>query len=74
MFLTNKYGKCNPISWQLKRKKRIARSTQAAEAIAMVEGVESAVYISVLLKELYPEIKNTPKEIYTDNKPLHDAL
>lgn len=40
----------------------------------MVEGVESAVYISVLLKELYPEIKNTPKEIYTDNKSLHDAL
>lgn len=30
--------------------------------------------MSVLLKELHPEIKNTPIEIYTESKSLHDAL
>ena len=40
----------------------------------MVEGVELAVYISVLLKKLYPEIESIPREIYKDNKSLYDAL
>lgn len=40
----------------------------------MVEGVELAVYISVLFKKLYPEIKSIPREIYKDNKSLYDAL
>ena len=28
----------------------------------------------MLLKQLHPEIKNTPIEIYADNKSLHGAL
>ena len=40
----------------------------------MVEGVELAVYISVLLKKLYTEIESIPREIYKDNKSLYDAL
>ena len=30
--------------------------------------------MSVSLKKLYPEIKSIRLEIYTDNKPLYDAL
>ena len=40
----------------------------------MVKGLESAVNLSELLKELYSEIKNILMGIYTDNKSLHDAL
>ena len=74
IFLVDKHNKCNLISWQSKRIKRIVRSTLAAETIVMMDGVESAIYISVLLKELHPRLNNIPMEIYTDNKSLHDAL
>ena len=66
--------KGNLISWQSKRIKHIVRSTSAAETIAMMDGVESAIYIYVLLKELHPQLNNIPIEIYADNKLLHDAL
>ena len=40
----------------------------------MVDGKESAVYLSVIFKVLYPVIKKIPTEIYKDSKSLHDAL
>ena len=61
-------------SWQSKLIKRIVRCTLAAETIVMMDGVESAIYISVLLKKPHPQLNNIPVEIYTDNKSLHDAL
>ena len=61
-------------SWQSKLIKRIVRCTLAAETIVIMDGVESAIYISVLLKEPHPQLNNIPVEIYTDNKSLHDAL
>ena len=53
---------------------KIVHSTLVAETIAKIEGVQSAVYTSVLLKWLYSEITNIPMEICTDKKSLHDAL
>ena len=40
----------------------------------MIDGIESTIYISVLLKQLHPQLNNIPIEIYTDIKSLHDAL
>ena len=74
IFLVDKHNKCNLISWQSKRIKCILHSTLAAETIAMMDGVESVIYISVLLKELHPQLNNIPIETYMDNKSLHDAL
>ena len=54
--------KGNLISWSSKRIKHIVRSTLAVETIAMMNGVESAIYISVLLKELHPQLNNIPIE------------
>ena len=34
----------------------------------MMDGVESAVYISALLKEFHPQLNNIPIEIYMDKK------
>ena len=74
IFLVDQHNKFNLISWQCKHIEHIVHSTLAAETIAMMHGVEPAVYISVLLKELHPQLNNIPIEIYTDSKPLYDAL
>ena len=42
---------CNPLVFQSKQLKRISRSSLAAEAIAMLDGLEATLYISKLLKE-----------------------
>ena len=39
-----------------------------------MDGVESAIYTSVLLKELHPQLNNILIEIYMDNKFPHDVL
>ena len=62
-FLVDKHNKSNLISRQSKRIKRKVRCTLAAETIAMMDGVESAIYISVLLKELHPQLNNIPIQI-----------
>ena len=41
MLLAGNNGWCNLLSWQSKRIKRIARSSLAAEAIAMLDGLEA---------------------------------
>ena len=61
-------------SWQSKRIKRTVRYALAAETIVMMDGVESVIYISVLLKEPHSQLNNIPIEICTNNKSLHDAL
>ena len=43
-------------------------------AITMMDGVESAFYIFVLLKELHTQLNNIPIEIYMGNKSLYDVL
>ena len=76
IFLVNKHGNINLAQWQSKRIKRVVRSSLAAETLAMSDGVDSAVYISVLLSELYLELSSfeISIDIYTDSKSLHDAI
>ena len=56
----------NLLSWQLKWLKRKLKNFLAAEAIAMLDGLEVTLYISELLKETYKNYK-IPIEVYTDN-------
>ena len=77
IFLTGKDSKCNLISWQSKRIRRVVRSSLAAETLAMGEGIDAALYISVLYNEImHGQSKRKPLSIkgYTDNKSLCDAL
>ena len=52
-------------------------SSLTTETLVVSDGVDSAVYISVLLSELYPELNSFEIQIdiyiYTDNKSIHDA-
>ena len=70
IFLVDENSRLNLISWQSKRIKWVVCSNLAAETLS--DGVDHAIYISVLLKELYPKFKTTNISIYifTDNKLL----
>ena len=76
VFLVDENSKFNLISWQSKRIKRAVCSSLAAETLALSDGVDHAIYLSVLFKELYPKFKTTDIaiEIFTNNKLLHDAI
>ena len=45
IFLVDNDYNCNLLSWQSKRLKRIPRSSLAAEAIAILEGIDPAISI-----------------------------
>ena len=75
-FFVNPNEKFNLVSWQSKRIKRMVRSSLAAEALAMLDGIDSALYIATLLNELiYDKSEQAiPIHCITDNKSLCDPL
>ena len=72
IFLSDRYGRCSPMSWCSKRIRRVARSTLSAETQAAVEALDA----SYLLKKSLSEIVDADLEVtlYTDNKSLIDAI
>ena len=67
----------NPLSWSSKKLKRIARSTLAAETLAMADAMDNGIFSASLLSELTtgtvkPEILNI--SLVTDCRSLHDNL
>ena len=52
IFFVNPNEKFNPISWQSKRIQRMVRSSLVAEALAILDGKDLALYITALLNEL----------------------
>ena len=72
IFLMGAKNCCNLISWQSKQLRRIAQSSLTAETIALLDGVETALYIKELYKELYAE--KVTIEVFIDNQSLLDAL
>ena len=62
------------IDWFSKRIRRCAKSTMAAETIAMVDAVDNAIYLSELLSEIiYNRTKKIPVHAFTDNKSLFQS-
>ena len=76
IFFVNPNEKFNLISWQSKRIKRMVCSSLAAEALAMLDGIDSALYIVALLNELIYDKseQQIPMHCVADNKSLWDAL
>ncbi|XP_078490921.1 uncharacterized protein LOC144747058 [Ciona intestinalis] len=77
IFLVGENKKCNILSWQSKRIKRVIRSTLAAEASAACDAVEAAYYLSYMITELfYGKGHGTKLPIHaiTDNRSLYDAV
>lgn len=61
-----------PILWKSNKAKRIARSTIEAEALALADGLESAIYIREILKEI--NLQEIPIVGNTDSKTLERAI
>ncbi|KAK3873855.1 hypothetical protein Pcinc_021147 [Petrolisthes cinctipes] len=62
-----------PIFWQTRKIRRVVKSTLSAEALALLECVETAVYLASILSELSGSGKFKIK-CFVDNKSLVDAL
>ena len=73
IFLQDGTGAHCPIVWQSRKIRRVVKSTLAAETLALVECVDSAVYIKEILSEL-SGCTEMPINCYVDNKSLFDSL
>ena len=60
------------ISWRANKIKRVVHSTLAAEALALQEGLEEAIYIQKLFSELLG--RKLPITAYVDSKSLVEAV
>lgn len=74
VFLMGEKG-CCPLSWRANKIHRVVRSTLAAEALSLQEGIEEAVYIKSMLQEVLGNAKTElPIVAYVDNKSVVEAI
>ena len=73
IFLTCNGKKCCPLVLISDKLKRVVRSTLVAEALALNEGCESAMYISKTAEELL-KIEQIPILAIIDHKSLYEVL
>ena len=73
IFLKDSAGQRCPLFWQSKKLRRVVRSTLAAEASALAEGAERAIYIAKKIEEM---TKGTQIQIhcFVDNKSVVESL
>ena len=75
IFLCDSEDNGAPIQWQSKKIRRVAKSTLAAECLAMEDAVDAAFYLKcVLLEILQVSVENVRVECFIDNKSLYDNL
>jgi hypothetical protein len=64
-----------PISWQANKIKRVVRSTIAAEALSLQDGLESSFYHRRIIEDILGlKHKTIPIEAYIDNKSVVEAV
>jgi len=73
IFLADNEDRISPVSWCSRKLRRVCKSTEAAETMAMLDAIDSCVWIGSLLNEIMPG-KIEMSVIKTDNRSLHDAV
>ena len=74
IFITdNNHSSC-PVAWNSTKVKRVAKSTLAAEALALSERCDAAFWVSELAKEAGLIKADQTIKAYTDNRSLYDAV
>ena len=73
VFLADDKKRCCPIKWVSRRCKRVAISTLAAETLAAVDGVDSAILIKEILMHCLRKDQVVKLVLYTDSKSLEEA-
>ena len=74
IFIAGQNGDFNLISWQSKRLRRIARSTIAAETLAIMSASESSILLSTQISEILGLESRVPITLVTDNESLANAV
>jgi len=75
IWLVDHEGNCCPITWQANKIKRVVRSTIAAEALSLQEGLEASYYY----RNMVEDIMGIPHQTigitaYIDNKSVVEAV
>ncbi|CAG2239162.1 unnamed protein product [Mytilus edulis] len=75
VWIKDRIGKCCPISWQANKIKRVVRSTIAAEALSLQDGLETALYFRSIIEDICGVAQRTiPITAFIDNKSVTEAL
>ena len=75
VFIMNmKSGKVAPLEWKSGKLKRRVHSTLGAETQALYNGIDAAVGLKLLLKEIYGGQVDIKVKAVTDNKSSRDAV
>ena len=72
IFITDGNRAC-PLSWHANKIKRVVRSTLAAETLALLEGLEEAMYLKTMIKKIDTS-QVIPIVGYVDNKSLVESI
>ena len=73
IFLVGQNRKCCPLSWNGNKIKRVVRSTIAAETLSLQEGLEDAMYLKNILKQLI-KVQELPIIAFVDNRSVVEAV
>lgn len=75
VLLMNDKKNCCPLIWHTHKIKRVVKSTIAAEALSLLEGLENTCYIRQMLQEILGIVKiQIPIEAYIDNKSVTESI
>ena len=76
LFITNsKKKECSVLDWQANKIRRVVRSTLAAEALSLCEGLESAIHARDMIEELMNfKAKTIGIHGFVDNQSTVDAV
>ena len=73
IFLADKHNHISPVSWSSKKLRRVCKSTEAAETMAMLDAIDTCIWIGTMLEEICGESIETTI-VRTDNKSLYEAV
>ena len=77
VFLMGRDGRSCPLAWRSGKIRRVVRSTLAAEALSMADGLDTAYCMGYLLSEVMfkkPKENRIPIHVCTDNKSLYENI
>ena len=69
IFLKGKNGKICPVSWCSRKIRRVVKSTLAAEALSLVDGIDTCYFVRSMLQEMF-KVKDVVIKCFTDNKSV----
>ena len=77
LFLADANGCCVPLTWSSTKIRRVVKSPLSAEALALVDGLDTTYLINSMVSELLNndmQLKHLPVETFVDSKSLVDNI